>query len=99
MGEDATGSDDTYNIVVSTAGAVDFAPYDRQFAADPYPVYARLRERSPIFYSRELAMTQSTISDIERQRYIAPNIVTARRVAQFFGCTIEDVFPSAAEVV
>lgn len=42
---------------MSTASPVEFRPYDRQFAADPYPVYARLRERSPIFYSLEAGMT------------------------------------------
>jgi cytochrome P450 len=57
MSLEATGGEDAYNIIVSTAGAVDFAPYDRAFAADPYPVYARLREHSPIFHSAEIGMT------------------------------------------
>ena len=42
---------------MSSASPVEFRPYDRQFAADPYPVYARLRERSPIFHSLEAGMT------------------------------------------
>jgi unspecific monooxygenase len=40
--------------VASTSG---FRPYDQSFAADPYPVYAELRERSPICRSAELDMT------------------------------------------
>ena len=34
-----------------------FEPYDPAFAADPYPVYARLRDESPIFRSEALGMT------------------------------------------
>ena len=36
---------------------VDFRPYDREFAADPYPTYRRLREDSPIFYSPDFGLT------------------------------------------
>lgn len=36
---------------------VDFRPYDREFAADPYPTYRRLREESPIFYSPDFGLT------------------------------------------
>lgn len=42
---------------MSTANPVEFHPYEQAFAADPYPVYAELRERSPVFYSSELGMT------------------------------------------
>jgi unspecific monooxygenase len=42
---------------MSTAKPVEFRPYDAAFAADPYPVYARLRESSSIFFSEELGMT------------------------------------------
>jgi cytochrome P450 len=34
-----------------------FEPYTAEFAADPYPFYAALRERSPVFHSREFGMT------------------------------------------
>ena len=34
-----------------------FEPYDPAFAADPYPVYARLREECPIYRSEALDMT------------------------------------------
>jgi cytochrome P450 len=52
---------------------VDFAPYDRQFAADPYAVYARLRERSPIFHSSDLGMTL-----VARHRDIRSFLVDSR---------------------
>ncbi len=34
-----------------------FNPYQQEFAADPYPVYARLRDQNPIFYSSEFGLT------------------------------------------
>jgi hypothetical protein len=48
---------------MSTAKPADFEPYSASFAADPYPVYARLRERSPVFYSSQLRMTLFTRYD------------------------------------
>jgi unspecific monooxygenase len=48
---------------MSTASPVEFKPYDPAFAADPYPVYKRLRESTPIFFSEELAMTLFTRYD------------------------------------
>ena len=45
---------------MSTASPVEFRPYEASFAADPYPVYARLREQSPIFFSEEVGMTLFT---------------------------------------
>ena len=30
-----------------------YDPYDREIDADPYPVYARLREESPLYYNEE----------------------------------------------
>ncbi len=45
---------------MSTADPADFRPYDPSFAADPYPVYARLRERNPVFHSAEVGMTLFT---------------------------------------
>ncbi len=35
----------------------DFHPYEQSFAADPYPVYARLRKQNPVFYSDEFGCT------------------------------------------
>lgn len=37
-----------------------FEPYTEEFAANPYPVYAELRRRSPVFHSEELRMTLLT---------------------------------------
>ncbi|HKE43907.1 MAG TPA: cytochrome P450 [Steroidobacteraceae bacterium] len=48
---------------MSTASHTDFEPYSQAFAADPYPVYARLRERTPIFHSSQLGMTLFTRYD------------------------------------
>ncbi len=42
---------------MSTASPIEFQPYAPSFAADPYAVYARLRQRSPIFFSTEVGMT------------------------------------------
>jgi hypothetical protein len=36
---------------------VEFEPYTAAFAADPYPFYAALRERSPVFHAVEFGMT------------------------------------------
>ncbi len=61
----------------------EFHPYDAAFAADPYPVYARLRERSPVFHSAELGMTLVTRYEDIR------NLVLDRRV----GRTLDHVTP------
>lgn len=45
---------------MSAAPHAEFHPFERSFAADPYPVYARLRERTPIFRSGTLGMTLFT---------------------------------------
>src|SRR5207342_2745531 len=34
----------------ATVGTMDFAPTELDFIADPYPAYARLREREPVRY-------------------------------------------------
>jgi cytochrome P450 len=48
---------------MSTATPVEFEPYAPSFAADPYPAYARMRERTPIFHSSQLGMTLFTRYD------------------------------------
>ena len=35
----------------------NFKPYSRHFAANPYPTYAHLRDKHPIFYSEEYELT------------------------------------------
>ncbi len=45
---------------MSAAPRAEFHPYEPSFAADPYPVYARLREHTPIFRSESLGMTLFT---------------------------------------
>ena len=41
----------------SASTSTGFEPYTEAFAADPYPVYAALREHSPVFYSNDFGMT------------------------------------------
>jgi cytochrome P450 len=36
---------------------LQFEPYTAAFAADPYPFYAALRERAPVFHAAEFGMT------------------------------------------
>ncbi|MFK8047976.1 MAG: cytochrome P450 [Halioglobus sp.] len=36
---------------------IEFKPYSTQFSADPYPVYAALRESSPIFFDPDWGVT------------------------------------------
>jgi hypothetical protein len=48
---------------MSTATHVEFRPFEPAFAADPYPVYARLRESNPIFYSAQAGLTLFTRYD------------------------------------
>ena len=44
---------------------VDFNPYSEAFCANPYPIYAALREQSPIFYNPEWDVTfVSTHEDV-----------------------------------
>lgn len=52
---------------MSTASPAEFHPYHPSFAADPYPVYARLREQTPIFYSAEVGATLVTRFDDVRR--------------------------------
>ncbi len=45
---------------MTRAPVVDFGACDAAFTADPYPVYARLRETTPIFRADRLGMTMVT---------------------------------------
>lgn len=42
---------------MSTSPDLEFKPYSARFAANPYPVYAALRENTPIFYDSEWQVT------------------------------------------
>src|SRR5262245_25673721 len=41
---------------MTRAPEIDFRPYDPAFAADPYAVYARLRDESPIFHAAQTGL-------------------------------------------
>lgn len=40
-------------MTVSAASDVHFDPYDVELNADPYPMFARLREESPLYYNEQ----------------------------------------------
>lgn len=62
----------------------DFNPYSPEFAANPYPVYAALRESAPVFHSDEFGMTFLTrYRDVFRA-------LTDRRLGRTFAGTPED---------
>jgi hypothetical protein len=52
---------------VTTATAVYWDPYDPAFAADPYPIYRRLREEAPLYYNERYDFYAVTrFADCER---------------------------------
>jgi cytochrome P450 len=70
-------------VPVSAAPQAEFHPYEPAFSADPYPVYARLRERTPVFRSERLGMTLFT-----RHADIRSLLLDGR-----FGRTLDHVTP------
>jgi cytochrome P450 len=40
-------------VTTSTASEVRFDPYDVELIADPYPMFARLRDEAPLYYNAE----------------------------------------------
>jgi transcriptional regulator with XRE-family HTH domain len=44
----------------------------------------------------DLEMPQSQLSDIARGRFQDPKLSTVHKLAIYFGCQIEDLFPSRA---
>ena len=46
----------------------------------------------------DLEMSQSQLSDICRGRFPDPQLSTLRKLAAYFGCQIEDLFPSREAV-
>lgn len=47
---------------------------------------------------RETKFTAAYVSDMKRGRFQNPSIDNARAFAEFFGCAIEDLFPSREAV-
>lgn len=46
----------------------------------------------------KLGIAQSSLSDLERQRFGGTTIQTARKFAELYGCAIEDLYPASAAV-
>jgi cytochrome P450 len=40
-------------VTTSTESVVRFDPYDVELIADPYPMFARLRDEAPLYYNAE----------------------------------------------
>jgi cytochrome P450 len=52
---------------MSTASAVYYDPYKPEITADPYPVFRRLREESPLYYNEQYDFyALSRFDDVER---------------------------------
>lgn len=45
-----------------------------------------------------LGFVQPYLSDVERRRHAQITVENARRFSDFFGCSIEDLFPAREEV-
>lgn len=54
----------------------------------------QLAKLTQVELAAEVGMGQSFLSDLERGRWATAKVDTARRFAEFFGCTIDDLFPS-----
>ena len=46
--------------------------------------------------AQDLGLTQTYISDVVRARYQTITVQNAYRFSNYFGCTIEDLFPLSA---
>lgn len=55
-----------------------------------------LSEKKQGEVAEELGMPQSQLSDITRGRFPDPKLSTLQKLAEYFGCAIEDLFPSRA---
>ena len=45
-----------------------------------------------------IGLPQNKVSDYERGVFLNPSLETVHKFASFFGCAIEDLFPSRQEV-
>jgi len=41
-------------VTTSTDSHVRFDPYDVELIADPYPMFARLRDEAPLYHNEEI---------------------------------------------
>lgn len=48
--------------------------------------------------SRAIAMPQQYVNDVARGRYHTITVENARKFAEYFGCSIEDLFPAREAV-
>ena len=70
---------------------VYYDPYDREIDADPYPVYARLREERPLYYNEEHDFyAVSRFEDVQRGLLDRQTFSSARgSVLEFIKANIE----------
>ncbi len=70
---------------------VYYDPYDREIDADPYPVYARLREEAPLYYNEEHDFyALSRFEDVQRGLLDRQTFSSARgSVLEFIKANIE----------
>lgn len=57
-------------------------------------VAIRLSGRTQKQIADELGMTEPHLSDIKRGKFRSVSLETAHKLAAYFGCAIEDLFPS-----
>jgi len=55
-----------------------------------------LTDKKQVEVAEEIGMPQSQLSDITRGRFPDPKLSTLQKLADYFGCAIEDLFPSRA---
>lgn len=58
----------------------------------------RLADLTQAEVAHEIEVTQPYVSDVARGRHETITVDNARKFADFFGCSIEDLFPARAEV-
>jgi DNA-binding XRE family transcriptional regulator len=54
-----------------------------------------LAQLTQVQLAEAVGISQPSLSDMERQRYDGVTVDTAGRLAAFFGCLIEDLWPAA----
>jgi cytochrome P450 len=76
---------------VTTTTDISYDPYDRDIDADPYPVYRRLREESPLYYNGQYDFfAVSRFDDVQQALVDTRNYSSARgSVLEFIKANIE----------